>query len=223
MIIRLCISMSGTASKLSRKAKIPAGSTPWDSGELRGSGLALIALSLERDHHHLAVVTCTSRWSQLTQRAIKGRGVHRERLREWSGGEFASAVRKRPGEGVQDHAEPELELVPEVVAGFQYVLGGHLNEVGVRGGRKLLQHGFGNIGEGLRALERQRYLLQRESVNVAVEQGIGVGRHLDRETGPPQSSNGRVVVAHRSRARPFSRFHKADGPGVVPEHLAGGV
>ena len=37
MIIKLCISMSGADSTASRKAMMPAGSTPWDSAELRGN------------------------------------------------------------------------------------------------------------------------------------------------------------------------------------------
>ena len=111
MIIKLCISMSGADSKLSRKAKIPAGSTPWDSGELRGRAPTLILASLN--------------------------------------------VHKGPGEGVQDHVEPELELVPEVVAGFQDVLGRHLDEVRVRVGGELLQHRLGNVDDRVRALERQ--------------------------------------------------------------------
>src|SRR5215207_5575726 len=47
MIIMLCISMSGADSKVSRKAKIPAGSTPWDSGELRGRSQTPMLASLE--------------------------------------------------------------------------------------------------------------------------------------------------------------------------------
>ena len=46
MIIKLCISMSGADSNLSRKAKIPAGLTPWDSGELRGKALILMLASV---------------------------------------------------------------------------------------------------------------------------------------------------------------------------------
>jgi hypothetical protein len=49
MIIKLCISMSGADSKSSSKARIPAGSTPWDSGELRGKAVTLILASLERE------------------------------------------------------------------------------------------------------------------------------------------------------------------------------
>src|SRR5215207_6042947 len=125
MIIMLCISMSGADSKLSRKAKIPAGSTPWNSGELRGRSLTPMLASLN--------------------------------------------VREGPAEGVQDHVEPELELVSEVVPGFQNVLGRHLDEVRVRVGGELLQYRLGNVDHRVRALEWQGCLLERESIDVAVE------------------------------------------------------
>jgi hypothetical protein len=50
----------------------------------------------------------------------------------------------------KDHAEPELELVSEVVAGLQDVVGRHLNEVRVRVGGKLLQYRLGNFDDRVR-------------------------------------------------------------------------
>src|SRR5215208_1931826 len=52
IIIKLCISMSGADSRVSRKVKMPSGWTPWDSAELCGSALTLMPASLERDHYH---------------------------------------------------------------------------------------------------------------------------------------------------------------------------
>src|SRR6266851_7052074 len=51
-----------------------------------------------------------------------------------SGLGLAAVAGDGPGEGVEDHAEPDLELVAEVVAGPQDVLGRHLGEVGVLAG-----------------------------------------------------------------------------------------
>jgi hypothetical protein len=64
--------------------------------------------------------------------------------------EFAAGVANTPAEGVQDHAEPELELVSEVVAGLQDVLGRHVNEVRVRVGGELLQYRLGNFDDRVR-------------------------------------------------------------------------
>jgi hypothetical protein len=72
------------------------------------------------------------------------------------------------------------------------VLGRHLGEVGILAG-ELLHDRFGGLGDGLR-VERQGGLLQRESVDVAVEQGIGVRGHGHRETGLAQGSEGGVGI-----------------------------
>jgi hypothetical protein len=56
------------------------------------------------------------------------------------------AIGNRPGEGAEYHVEPELELVPEVVAGLENVFGCHLDEVRVGVCGELLHHRFGNVG-----------------------------------------------------------------------------
>jgi len=38
-------------------------------------------------------------------------------------------VGNRPGEPVENDIQPEVELVPEVVPGFEHVLGGNLNQM----------------------------------------------------------------------------------------------
>jgi hypothetical protein len=100
--------MSGADSKVSRKLRIPAGSTPWDSGELRGNGRAPTRVSLACADHHLCA-----------PEPVEGR-FDTIRL---SGSAIAAGVGKGPAEGVQYQVEPELELVPEVVAGLHDVLG----------------------------------------------------------------------------------------------------
>ena len=59
----------------------------------------------------------------------------------------------RSGEGVEDQAESELELVAEVVAGLQDELSRHLAEVWVLAGGELLHDRFGHVGSGVGALE----------------------------------------------------------------------
>jgi hypothetical protein len=73
----------------------------------------------------------------------------------------SSPARDRPGEGVEDHAEPDLEFVAGVVAGLEDVLGRHLDEVGVVVGGDLLAGPFGEFGDGF-GVEGQRGLLERE-------------------------------------------------------------
>src|SRR5215208_7971142 len=54
-----------------------------------------------------------------------------EPARRWSAGGIGRRRWNRPGEGVEGNVEPEFELVTEVVAGLEDVLGRHLDQVGV--------------------------------------------------------------------------------------------
>src|SRR5687768_1199148 len=71
MIIKLCISISGADSRVSRKVKMPSGWTPWDSAELCGSALTVMPASLEREHYHSWEPTA---WGfGCNQRAVPGK------------------------------------------------------------------------------------------------------------------------------------------------------
>ncbi len=111
---------------------------------------------------------------------------------------LAAVAGEGPAEGVEDDGEPDFELVAEVVAGPEDVLGRDLGQVGVLAG-ELLHERFGGLGDGLRA-EGQSGLLERESVDVAVQQGVGVGGHGHGEARGAQGAEGRIVVAQRRRA-----------------------
>ncbi len=90
-----------------------------------------------------------------------------------------------PLEPVEDQIDPELELVRVVVAEPQDVLDGHLGEVGVRVGGELTEDALRHIDDLLRRRERQARLLQGESVDVAVQDGVRVRGHRDREACRP--------------------------------------
>jgi hypothetical protein len=98
--------------------------------------------------------------------------------------------------GVEDDAESELELVAEVVAGLQDVLGRHLDEVRVLIGAEPLHDRLGDVGGSV--LEGHGGLLQGESVHVAIEQRVRMS--VSTEVGAPQGSI-IVVVSQRRRAR----------------------
>ena len=81
----------------------------------------------------------------------------------------ATMTRRGPLEAVEDEVEPELVLVAVVVAGLEDVLDGQLGEVRVLVGGNLRQDRLGQLGRLLPGVERQARLLQREPVDVAVE------------------------------------------------------
>ena len=113
---------------------------------------------------------------------------------------FGAAVPGRrsaegPVEAVEDQVEPELVLVAVVVAGLQDVLDDDLGEVRVGAGRELGHDRLGHLGGLLRRVERQAGLLQREPVDVAVEDRVGVGGQLDREARVPEDTEDGVVVS----------------------------
>ncbi len=122
-----------------------------------------------------------------------------------------------PGERVEDHGEPEFELVTEVVAGTADVLGGHLDEVRVLGGRDLRHHPIGHFGGGVRGVERQRGLLDRESVGVAFFAILITGRY-------PHYAYGALGT---DRYPPFTLNEVADYPAHLsvdyPQHLSRGL
>ncbi len=84
-------------------------------------------------------------------------------------------------EAVEDEVEPELELGAEVVAGLQDVLGCQFHEVWVLACGERVDDALSEVGHLLSAGGRQVRFLERESVEVAVDEGVGVGGHLDRE------------------------------------------
>jgi hypothetical protein len=57
----------------------------------------------------------------------------------------------RSREGIEDQAEPPLELVAEVVTGSEVVVGRHLHEVGVLAGGEPLHDRLGDVGDGVRS------------------------------------------------------------------------
>src|SRR5215467_15442078 len=76
---------------------------------------------------------------------------------------------------IQEQIEPELELGRVTVPGPHDVLGRDLSKVGVRSGsRELAHNGLGHLRSLLSGVERQARLLQRETVDVAVEEGVGM-------------------------------------------------
>jgi len=77
--------------------------------------------------------------------------------------------------GVEDQVEADLELVAVAVAGLEDVPEGQLGEVGVGIGGQLPGDLLRDLPRLLGGVERQARLLQREPVDVAVEQGVSVG------------------------------------------------
>ena len=76
---------------------------------------------------------------------------------------LAAVAGDRSGEGVQDHGEPDLELIAEVVAGAQDVLGRHLDKVGrlaPAGTRSVTRFRWPSVTRA--GVEGQGGLLQRE-------------------------------------------------------------
>ena len=59
----------------------------------------------------------------------------------------------------------------------------------------------GHLSRLLRSLERQARLLQREAVDVAVQDCVGVGGQRDREARTSEAPEDGVVVAQRRRTR----------------------
>src|SRR5262249_51033486 len=80
-----------------------------------------------------------------------------------------------PLQSIQEQIEPELELGRVTVPGPHDMLGRDLCEVGVRAGsRELAHNGLGHLRGLLSGVKRQARLLQGETVDVAVESGVGM-------------------------------------------------
>jgi hypothetical protein len=86
-------------------------------------------------------------------------------------------------QAIEDEVEPELELDAEVVAGLENMLGRQLQQVGVLAGGQVRGDGRGEVGHVDAAGRRKVGLLQREPIDVAVDQRVGVRREPDREAG----------------------------------------
>jgi hypothetical protein len=82
--------------------------------------------------------------------------------------------------------------------------------------------GLEDLGQVVGVVEGQVDLLQHEAVDVAVEQGERMRRHRHGEARAPATSDHRIVVPQRRRARLTARFHDADRPAVTQEHRAHG-
>ena len=92
-------------------------------------------------------------------------------------------------EAVEDQVDAEPELVAVVVAGLEDVPDGELGEVGELVRRHLRHHRLRHLGRLLFGLAHgQRGLLEREAVDVAVEERERVGRHGDRRSHRPEGS-----------------------------------
>jgi len=124
-------------------------------------------------------------------------------------------------QAVEDQVEPELELATVVVAGLQDMLDGQLGEVGVFVGGEPRHDRPRQVRGLLPALERQARLLQREPVDVTVQDRERVRGQRDREAGSPQASEHRVVVPQRGRTGRATRLHQADRPPMAAEDLTG--
>ena len=126
----------------------------------------------------------------------------------------------RPLHAVEDQFEPELESGAVLGASLDE-LAGHPREVRVLVGGQLLEHGLADLGLLPAAAVRQARLLQREPVDVAVEEAVGVGGHGDREAGLEQNAEHPLVVAQRDGTRASLRLDQADRPAVPREDLTG--
>ena len=104
-------------------------------------------------------------------------------------------------QGVQDQVKAGLELVGVLVARLNNVRDGDLGEIGILPGLELPEDVACDLGGLLAGAEREARLLQREPVDVAVEQRVGVGGQFEREACPAQTAKHRVVVPQRGRAR----------------------
>ena len=69
-------------------------------------------------------------------------------------------------------------------------------------------------------VERQVHLRQREAVDVAVQERVGVGGHRDVEAARPEAADHRVVVAQVRRTGMPARLHQADRPAVAQQRVA---
>src|SRR3954453_12641894 len=102
--------------------------------------------------------------------------------------------RDHPFEGVEDEVEADLELVAEVVTRPQHVLDGELRQVRIVTRRRLGEDLLREVRGLSPGLERQARLLQRETVDIAVKQCVGMCGLLDREAGGSQTAEYGVVV-----------------------------
>jgi len=109
-----------------------------------------------------------------------------------------AAPAPQPLQRVEDQVEPHLELGRGDVARDDQLCGGRV-EVGEAVGRDLGHEDLlGHVGELLLRVEGQRRHLQREPVDVAVEEPVGVGGRDDREAGAPEE----VLACARTARRP---------------------
>src|SRR3954453_15805446 len=99
-----------------------------------------------------------------------------------------------PLEGLEDQVQSERELVAVIVAGLPHVLGRQLGQVWVLVHGEPRQDLLRELGGLLGSVERQVALLQREPVDVAVEEREGVGGQRDREAGVAKAAEDGVVM-----------------------------
>lgn len=84
-----------------------------------------------------------------------------------------------PARGLEDDIEPVLELSRVIVARLHGLIGDVFDEVGelVRG--EWLKHPIRHRWNLLGRVEREVHLRQREAIDAAVQERVGIGRHLD--------------------------------------------
>src|SRR5258708_11828909 len=100
-------------------------------------------------------------------------------------------------EAVEDQVDPELVLIAVVVAGLEDVLDSELGEVRVLVSGEPRQHRLGQRRGFRWSVERPAALLQREPVDVSVEDRVGLRGQLDREASVPKAPDDGVVVPQR--------------------------
>ena len=114
--------------------------------------------------------------------------------------------------------EPELELVAEVVARLQDVLGRHLDQVGVLARRDLLHDRLGDLGDGLRARRTAGSPPGARSRRRSCRAGVGVRRHRT-EKPACAGCRGRRRGGAASPGRGLSATPGARWPRGAAEHL----
>jgi len=95
------------------------------------------------------------------------------------------------------------------------VVGKDFHHVGVFVGREGFEHRLCDFRDIVRGIEWEVQLRQREAVDVAVQERVGMGGHRDVEAAGPKGADDRVVMSQVSGAGPSPGFHKPDRPPVA--------
>src|SRR5262245_26029451 len=117
-------------------------------------------------------------------------------------------------EGVDDEVEAGLELVG-ISEPRRDEFRGHAAQIGISAGLVLAQHLRRDLDEILGVRNWKRFLLQRESIDEAVDEVVGPRRLRRGEVGGEEDREDRVVVGQVRRTGLHPRLHQADGPRVT--------